>query len=55
MFSFARTVMDLIQSATGLKVKPSTINGAVEVHDDYGGNSPKTPRKCKCLFFHSYS
>ena len=47
--------MDPIQSATGLKVKPSTINGAVEVHDDYGGNSPKTPRKCKCLFLHSYS
>lgn len=56
MFSFARTVVDFIQSATGLKVKPSHLRG---VRSRNEGNSTvvhSTPRKClSCPFVSSSS
>lgn len=50
MFSFARTVIDLIQSATGLKVKPSTLNGDIMEDQKDADSSIKQRKGEHCVF-----
>ena len=45
MFSFARTVMDFIQSATGLKVKPENIYGLQTMGDALSESSSDRSKK----------
>lgn len=46
MFSFARTVMDMIQSATGLNVKPGSIDDSREEEKLYRSHSTKQGKGC---------
>lgn len=46
MFSFVRTVVDFIESASGLKVKPSSLGGVGSHSDEAPSLSCKTPRRC---------
>lgn len=49
MFSFVRTVVDFIQSASGLKVKPTSLGGVGSYSDEASALSCRSPRRCMLL------
>ena len=49
MFSFVRTVVDFIQSASGLKVKPPSLGGVGSYSDEASALSCSSPRRCMLL------